>query len=37
MGAAQVEDKYASLFMEVDKPFYMAGEVVEGCIYLNAR
>ena len=34
---SQVKDDAIGLYMEVAKPIYLAGELVEGCIYLNAK
>lgn len=37
MGASFDKDKHLDLYMEVDKPFYIAGELLQGSIYINAK
>ena len=37
MGSSQAKDKHIDLYMELAKPIFVAGEYVEGAIYLDAR
>lgn len=37
MGSSFVKDEKLDIYMEVHKPFYYPGEIVEGCIYINAK
>ena len=37
MGSSHVKDPNIELFVESNKQYYVAGEYVEGCEYLNAK
>jgi uncharacterized protein YfaS (alpha-2-macroglobulin family) len=37
MGGSFDKDEKLDLYMEVDKTYYIAGEVVQGCIYIHAK
>lgn len=37
MGSSQNKDEFVDLYMEVNRPYYVAGDTVEGCVYINAK
>ena len=37
MGSFNEKDEHIDLYMEVSKPFFVAGQYVEGCIYIDAK
>lgn len=37
MGCSQIKDPNLDIYMEVDKQFYMGGDMVRGCVHINAK
>ena len=37
MGSSPVKDPNLDIYMEVDQQVYVAGEMVKGCVYIDAR
>ena len=37
MGSQNSKDSELDIYMEVNKPFYVAGDYVEGCVYLDVK
>ena len=37
MGSAHNKDEHVDMYIEVHRPYYVAGDAVEGCIYLHAK
>ena len=37
MGSSQHKDPNIEMFVQCNKPYYVAGEYIEGCVHLNAK
>lgn len=37
MGASQNKDSYVSIYLSVDRQYYVAGEIIQGEVYLDVK